>query len=187
MSGKESLYLGFNELMKEKPFPEISISEIVKRSGINRNTFYYHFKDIKEFVKAFFEDEITNDVREKITKNQFNEACLLFVDYSEKHMELMKNTLDHQDTLDVLVDIFHHDIRLDVEKVLHDYESFLHINLPEQFIIFFAHNIVEEYMMMPKEMVYDGVEGGLLKKVFYLYADAIPDKLLKVSKIDLNN
>jgi hypothetical protein len=76
---------------------------------------------------------------------------------------------------------------MDGVKVLNDYQSFLHLNLPEKFITFFSHNIVEEYMAAPKEIVYDGVEGKLLKKVFYLFADAIPDKFLKVSSIDFNN
>lgn len=187
MNGKAALYLGFNKLMKEKDFSDISISEIVKEAGINRNTFYYHFKDINEFVKAFLEDEILNTVREKIKKNQFNEGFLLLVDYSETHKELMHNILEHNDTYDILVKILHNDIRMDVVKILNDYQAFLHLNLPEKFITFFSHNIVEEYMAAPKEIVYDGVEGKLLKKVFYLYADSIPDKLLKVSSIDFNN
>ena len=186
MSGKESLYKAFNALMKEKPFPLISISEIVKEANINRNTFYYHFKDIYEFVKAFLEDEITNALKEKVKRNQFNEAFLIWVDYCENHLELMKNLLDHSETMQILIKILHDDIRLDVVKVLHDYESFLHLNLPEKFIVFFSHNIVEEYMAVPKEMVYDNVDGNLLKKVFYLYADAIPDKMIQVSKIDFS-
>ena len=56
MSGKKALYSVFNTLMKEKDFYDISITEIVKSADINRNTFYYHFKDIYEFVKAFLED-----------------------------------------------------------------------------------------------------------------------------------
>ena len=44
-----------------------------------------------------------------------------------------------------------------------------------------------EKIEAPKEMVYDDVDGNLLKKVFYLYADAIPDKMIKVSKIDFSN
>jgi hypothetical protein len=107
-----------------------------------------------------------NTVREKIKKNQFNEAFLLLVDYSETHKELMRNILDHPEAMDILVKELHNDIRMEVIKVLNDYQSFLHLNLPEKFITFFSHNIVEEYMAAPKEIVYNGVEGKLLKKVF---------------------
>ena len=105
MSGKESLYKAFHALMKEKPFPLISISEIVKKANINRNTFYYHFKDIFGFVKAFLEDEITNALKEKMKRNQFNEAFLIWLDYCENHLELMKNLLDHSETRMILEEI----------------------------------------------------------------------------------
>lgn len=185
MSGKEALYQGFNKLMKQKKFEDISISEIVKEAGINRNTFYYHFKDIKEFVKNFLQDEITNTVKEKIKNNQLNEAYYQFVDYAESHKELMENILIHFDTFGVLMQIFHNEIRKDVVKVLHDYENFLHVSLPEKFITLYSHNIAEEYLLAPKEMVFEGTEPKLLKNVFHLYSDSIPEKLLKVSALNL--
>lgn len=187
MSGKMALYSVFNTLMKEKDFYDISITEIVKSADINRNTFYYHFKDIYEFVKAFLEDEITNELKEKIKRNQFNDAFIVFVEYCESHMELMKNILTHPETLEILTKLLHDDIRLEVVDILKNYASLLNLKLPEKFFTFFSHNIMEEYMVVPKEMIFDEVEGKLLKKVFYLYVDAIPDKLLQVSKLDWDN
>jgi AcrR family transcriptional regulator len=35
---------------KGKSYDKITISDIVKNCGINRNTFYYHFADIKELI-----------------------------------------------------------------------------------------------------------------------------------------
>ena len=34
------------ELMNEKPLSKITVKDIVERCGVNRNTFYYHFRDI---------------------------------------------------------------------------------------------------------------------------------------------
>ena len=34
------------ELMSEKPFDKITVSELTKRCGLNRQTFYYHFETI---------------------------------------------------------------------------------------------------------------------------------------------
>ena len=34
------------ELMSEKPFDKITVSELTKRCGVNRQTFYYHFETI---------------------------------------------------------------------------------------------------------------------------------------------
>ena len=43
---KRSLADSLKKLMQSKPFSKISVSEIIKLSGVNRKTFYYHFADI---------------------------------------------------------------------------------------------------------------------------------------------
>ena len=46
MSGftKEIIAKTFTELLDEKPMSKITVKDIVERCGVNRNTFYYHFK-----------------------------------------------------------------------------------------------------------------------------------------------
>ena len=39
------------ELMNEKPLSKITVKDIVERCGVNRNTFYYHFRDIPDAVE----------------------------------------------------------------------------------------------------------------------------------------
>ena len=53
MSGftKEIIAKTFTELMDEKPMSKITVKDIVERCGVNRNTFYYHFKDIYDLVE----------------------------------------------------------------------------------------------------------------------------------------
>ena len=36
----------FWELIAERPYAEISVLELVRRAGLNKNTFYYHFANI---------------------------------------------------------------------------------------------------------------------------------------------
>ena len=98
----------------------------------------------------------------------------------------MRNLLTHHETMDIIVKILHEDIRLVVDKILRNYASLLKVSLPEKFYTFFSHNIMEEYMVVPKQMVFDDVEDTLLKKVFQLYVDAIPEKHIKVSKLNWN-
>ena len=38
----------FDRLLEEKPLTKITVKEIVERCGINRNTFYYHFREIPD-------------------------------------------------------------------------------------------------------------------------------------------
>lgn len=49
-STKEKLFLSFKALIVEKPLNKITISNITDNVGVNRHTFYYHFKDEKALM-----------------------------------------------------------------------------------------------------------------------------------------
>ena len=43
-SAKERIEQAFWGLLEEKPFHSITVKDLVKHAGVNRNTFYYHFE-----------------------------------------------------------------------------------------------------------------------------------------------
>jgi probable dihydroxyacetone kinase regulator len=51
---KNALAMSLKELMAEKPFEKISISDICESCGMNRKSFYYHFKDKYDLVNWIF-------------------------------------------------------------------------------------------------------------------------------------
>ncbi|HZJ87793.1 MAG TPA: TetR/AcrR family transcriptional regulator C-terminal domain-containing protein [Sphaerochaeta sp.] len=57
LSTKQQLAQSLKELMAEKPLDKITVKEIVARCGVNRQTFYYHFRDIYNLLDWFFEEE----------------------------------------------------------------------------------------------------------------------------------
>ena len=70
MSGftKEIIARTFTELLDEKPMSKITVKDIVERCGVNRNTFYYHFRDIPDVVEFILKkkwDEILEAPQEK--------------------------------------------------------------------------------------------------------------------------
>ena len=42
---KRALAAAMKELMEQMPFSKISVSDIAGQCGMNRKSFYYHFKD----------------------------------------------------------------------------------------------------------------------------------------------
>ncbi len=46
------------ELLNEKPLAKITVKDIVERCGVNRNTFYYHFRDISDVVESALKREV---------------------------------------------------------------------------------------------------------------------------------
>ena len=57
------------ELMREKPVDRITPTELCRRAGINRNTFYSHFYSVRELlqnVEDEFEDQVIRSLSTKI-------------------------------------------------------------------------------------------------------------------------
>ena len=48
---KRALEASFKKLLLEKPLNKITINDITEDCGVNRMTFYYHFKDIYDLVE----------------------------------------------------------------------------------------------------------------------------------------
>lgn len=70
MSGftKEIIAKTFTEILDEKPMSKVTVRDIVERCGVNRNTFYYHFRDIPDVVEFILKkkwDEIQEAPQEK--------------------------------------------------------------------------------------------------------------------------
>ena len=101
---KERLKSTLLSLLQEKNIDSISISEICRKSGINRNTFYQHYKDIRdllseiegEFMESLFSflkisSESIKSVRDLMvvlleTIKQNQDMCLLlFSDNGDKN------------------------------------------------------------------------------------------------------
>ncbi len=89
---EESLIL----LLKEKRIEEISITEICRISGINRNTFYSHFDSVNELLQ-----QIEGDFFEKvISQIKISKDSILNV--TDMIIELMKVVEDNREIASIL-------------------------------------------------------------------------------------
>lgn len=53
---REALKVSFLKLLEERPLREITVKDIVLDCGVNRNSFYYHFKDIPALLEEIITD-----------------------------------------------------------------------------------------------------------------------------------
>ena len=86
MSGftKEIIAKTFTELLDEKPMSKITVKDIVERCGVNRNTFYYHFKDIPYVVEFILKKKL-----DKILEHPQDRASIL--ECMEEMADLVRN------------------------------------------------------------------------------------------------
>lgn len=91
MAGKlteEAIKNTYLQLLEEKPMDKITISEITKRIGINRQTFYYHYKDIIDLTADIF-----NDVSKYCagTDGNLSNCLMRYYDYFTEHKAITQN------------------------------------------------------------------------------------------------
>lgn len=73
---KRALIASLKELMADKPLDKITVTDLTEHCGVNRMTFYYHFKDIYDLVEwACFEDA-SNALQGKKTYATWQEGLM---------------------------------------------------------------------------------------------------------------
>lgn len=55
---KQALAAALKELMEQVPFDKVQVQHICERCGMNRKSFYYHFKDKYDLLNWIFDTEI---------------------------------------------------------------------------------------------------------------------------------
>ena len=53
---RQALYQALRDSLTEEPYEKISVSELLKRSGVSRSAFYAHFKGKDDVLKSVAED-----------------------------------------------------------------------------------------------------------------------------------
>ena len=87
----------FMDLLKEKPFEKITVTDIVNRAEINRSTFYAHYPDVmglldefQEEILSVFEDYLKNVSFSDLLENP-TEYIRLIITMSSQNNELYRH------------------------------------------------------------------------------------------------
>ena len=73
---KRALEQSLKNLLLKKPLTKITVGEITEDCGINRMTFYYHFKDIYDLVEWSCLEDAKRALKEKKTYDTWQQGFL---------------------------------------------------------------------------------------------------------------
>ncbi len=97
MNAKQLLSETLEELLISKSVEDIYVSDIVKKSGVSRTTFYRHFLD-KYDLLSYMYDEICKDTWDTMLEgNTYREALELFYKAITNKKPSLLNALDSSD------------------------------------------------------------------------------------------
>ncbi len=91
---KNAIAAGFRTLMEKKSFEKITISDITDECGLNRQTFYYHFKDKYDLLNWIFYNEIITPLAKEYTIDKWSEALLHILYILKNNSKFYTNALN---------------------------------------------------------------------------------------------
>ncbi len=105
------------ELMNEKPLSKITVKDIVERCGVNRNTFYYHFRDIPDAVEAVVKEELEDILKNQKSPESVSDCMEILVNAVQKNKKAMLH-LYRSIQRDVFADYLDHAAESVVEELV---------------------------------------------------------------------
>ena len=96
---RECIAQGLLILLQEKPLEDISVKEIVEKAGVNRSTYYRHFREKEEVARHFYRlrlEEALATAYEGITPLDYLAGIFVsFLQYREELLLLEKHNLTY--------------------------------------------------------------------------------------------
>lgn len=91
---KKMLAQALAELLKTKPLNKITISDITGKCGVNRMTFYYHFKDIYELVDWIFMETSFIALERNIYSGNWQKGIQRLMENALENRVIIKNVFN---------------------------------------------------------------------------------------------
>lgn len=76
------------ELMKKKPIEQITVRELTKLAGLNRQTFYYHFENIYDLLKWTFQQDALALIEAYESAKVWQEGLLQLFRYLDENRDI---------------------------------------------------------------------------------------------------
>lgn len=88
---KRALEASLKKLLLERPLDKITVTDIAEDCGINRMTFYYHFKDIYDLVEWACLEDAKRALDEKKTYDTWQQGLLQIFEAVQENKPFILN------------------------------------------------------------------------------------------------
>ncbi len=95
---KKAIADSLKQLMINKPFEKITISDITNNCGLNRLTFYYHFQDKFELLDWIYYNEIIMPFSKDLSFDNWTEKFDFLFSMMKENEDFYKNALKYSDS-----------------------------------------------------------------------------------------
>lgn len=135
---KRRMVESLKKKMNQKPLNKITVKELIEDTGLNRQTFYYHFQDIYDLVEWMFEQEAIDILHETVSFHTWEEACLRLLHYVEENRQVCLCTL-HSMGRSHLESFFYKDLKGLIRSLVDQASDEMAAPVTEKYREFLAH------------------------------------------------
>ena len=119
---KRALEASFKRIMQNKPFEKITIKDITDDCGVNRMTFYYHFKDIYDLLEWICYEDGKRILEEHHAYDTWQEGFYQIFEEVRKNKVLVDN-IYHALGKELIENYIYPLVRDLIMRVLHEQEG----------------------------------------------------------------
>lgn len=91
---KRALAQSLKNLMRKSTLNQITVKDVVVDCGVNRQTFYYHFKDIYDLIEWIYITEAVEKIDKFKSYNTWQQGFKIILDYVRDNLEFCTNCLN---------------------------------------------------------------------------------------------
>ena len=175
---KKALAVSLKKLLSKKELSKITISNITDECGVNRQTFYYHFKDIYDLLEWIYKNEVIDEIDNK--DEEWQQRFLYIFKYVLKNKEFVKNTYNsisrkyvnkfiYEHTDKLLKNVIDEEAEKESIKVQDEDKTFIATFYRYSFVGIIQNWIEEGMKESPKEIIekLSKILDGSFKKALY--------------------
>ena len=132
LNTKRMLADSLKKALRTKPFSKVTVSEIVADCGVNRKTFYYHFRDIYDLLKWTLELETVEMLKNFDIPLNPEEAMRFVLDYVDNNRHILNCAYDSMGR-DGMKNFFYTDFYSIVLSIIKRLEEEYDVSLSDNF------------------------------------------------------
>lgn len=133
---RQAFAAALKKCVSAQPLSKVTVGMLLDETGYNRNTFYYHFRDIYDLLHWTLDQELFVMIERLNLLNNYDEAVRLVLDYISDNAVFFSHISDslgrealrdfcYGDVLHVVTDIIDDTIQLEKVQVPAAYREFL--------------------------------------------------------------
>ena len=177
MNTKRALSDSLKRIMQHKKLSKVTVSEIIADCGVNRKTFYYHFKDIYDLLKWTIEQETIEGLKNFDLLLNLEEAMSFVADYVDNNQHLLNCIYDSMGRIEIkrfFYTDFYNVILSAIEKLEKEMNKSLSASFKKQLTNFYTEalaGLVLDYFQHRDECDRD----ELIKYTVFILKNSIPN------------